>query len=219
MTTKALTASQLRKLSWPKSLLQKQPLSVDDCYQIGEIVVHQVQQEGLVRLRARKAWSMRRLQTELGVASAATFTRCVQVYEMASELGLKRPLQGVSASTLFLVAGLPKAIRSKTARRAISEGWSKRRIEHELGGQLGERRGGRPPGLGCIKALSRCSERSLLPMPGEVANLEATKRKAAMKQVQRLLGDMSELRRSLGAAQGRAGKRVKAAPARKARGA
>jgi hypothetical protein len=198
MTKKALSIAQVRKLAWPPALLQRTPLSVDDCYQIGQLVVEKVQHEGSARLRSRKEWSMRRLQKELGVASAATFTRCVQVYEMARELRLKRPLQGVSSSSLFLVAGLPKPVRAKVARKALSENWSKRRIEAELVGQHGEvRRAGRPPGLGCIKALSRCAARPLLTDLERATGLDAVRRKGALKQLQRLLNDTASLRRSL----------------------
>ncbi|HEX2878014.1 MAG TPA: hypothetical protein VHO25_00620 [Polyangiaceae bacterium] len=198
MTKKPLSVAQVRKLAWPSALLQRAPLSVDDCYQVGQLVVEKVQQDGSARVRARKEWSMRRLQKELGVASAATFTRCVQVYEMARELQLKRPLQGVSSSSLFLVAGLPKAVRAKVARKALGENWSKRRIEAELASQHGgERRSGRPPGLGCIKALSRCVSRPLLADLEQLPALDAVRRKGALKQLQRLLADTATLRRSL----------------------
>ncbi|HTM43401.1 MAG TPA: hypothetical protein VL137_00525 [Polyangiaceae bacterium] len=197
MTKNTLTAGQLKKLPWPKALLSKQSLSVDDCYQIGQIIVEKVQQGEQLQRRARKAWSMRRLQQELGVGSAAAFTRSVQVFQVAHELGLKRPLQGVSASTLFLMAGLPQEGRTKIARRVIKERWSKRRIEAELGAELAGRRVGRPRGLTCINALARCASLPLTVNLDQAAGLEATQRKAAVHQLQRLTADIAALRKLL----------------------
>jgi hypothetical protein len=197
MTKDTLTAGQLKKLPWPKALLGKQPLSVDDCYQIGQIIVEKVQQGEQLQRRARKAWSMRRLQKELGVGSAAAFTRSVQVFQVAHELGLKRPLRDVSASTLFLMAGLPKEGRAKIARRAIKERWSKRRIEAELGVELAGRRVGRPRGLACINAIARCASLPLTVNLDQASRLEATQRKAALQQLHELRANVVALRKLL----------------------
>jgi hypothetical protein len=131
------------------------------------------------------------------VASAATFTRCIQVYDMARELRLKRPLQGVTASSLFLVAGLPKAVRQKVARQAVSENWSKRQIEVELSNTIGRRATGRPPGLGCIKGLLRCAQRPLTTDLDKVTELDSSTRKTANKQVEKLIRDAEELKQRI----------------------
>jgi hypothetical protein len=197
MSSTPLTAAQIRKLPWPKALFGDLPLSAEECFQVGQIIVERVQSDGSVRARARKAWSVRRLQQELGVASAATFTRCIQVYDMARELRLKRPLQGVTASSLFLVAGLPKAVRQKVARQAVSENWSKRQIELELSNTIGRRATGRPPGPGCIKSLHHCMRRPLTTDLDKVTELDNSTRKTVNKQVKKLISDAEELKRQI----------------------
>ena len=193
---KALTEAQVRRLPWPKKLLVGEPLTSDECYEVGRIVVEKVWGGQFDRARGRKAWSVRRLCEVLGGASAATMTRYVQVYEVAQDLNLKRPLGNVPVSTLFSVAGLPVATRKKVARKALNERWSKQRVQQEVRKRLPERFG-RPPSPGFIKALNACSKTELLEDMESISKLSPSKINDAIKRVDALQKTLDKLKKTL----------------------
>lgn len=197
MSKKALTAAQVKKLPWPAALLGQGALTAREAYDVGKLVVERVWHGQFDRGHQRKQWSVRRLHQVLGVGSPARFTRCVQVYQMAGELNLERDLQGVSVSTLFLVAGLDKAVRKKIALRALKEGWSKGRLEKEIQSSVGPRRMGRPQGPAFLRALTSCAQEPLLKDVERLNSLDAPTLRLASKQAERLQRDLQRLKVAL----------------------
>jgi hypothetical protein len=197
MPAKPLSPQQLRKLPWPPALLGQRPLTAREAYGVGKLIVDRAWQGRFDRGHQRKHWSVRRLHDTLGVGSPARFTRCVQVYEMVNELKLGAALDSLAVSTLFLVAGLDKAVRKKIAQRALKEGWSKGRLEREIHSSVGPRRFGRPQGPAFLRSLSLCAKEPMLKDLERLESLDAASLRAAGKQADRLLRDLQRLKQAL----------------------
>jgi hypothetical protein len=197
MSQKQLTAAMVKKLPWPQVLFGDGVLTAKDAYDVGKLIVEKVWQGKFDRGHQRKEWSVRRLHDALGVGSPARYTRCVQVYEMANELKLSPSLEGVSVSTLFLVAGLPKNVRKKIAQQALKESWSKGRLEREIMEEVGPRRAGRPQGPAFVRALASCSNEPLLKDLDKLSSLDAATLRNAGKQVDKLLKSLKSIKQAL----------------------
>jgi len=197
MTDKQLSAVQVKKLPWPAALFTQGALTARDAHDVGKVIVEKVWLGRFDRGHHKKHWSVRHLHKVLGVASPARFTRCVQVYEVASELKLGAQLDAASVSTLFLVAGLKKGVRKKVAQQALKERWSKGRLEQEIQKEIGPRRFGRPQGPAFLRALHACSQEALLKDLEKLPSLDAPALRMASKQADRLLRDLNRLKQAL----------------------
>jgi hypothetical protein len=196
MSEKALTLLQVKALPWPGALFGQGALTARDACETGKIIVQRVWQGQFDRGHQRKQWSIRRLHAALGVGSPARFTRCVQVYEVASELKLGS-LKGLPVSTLFLVAGLPQAQRKKVGLQALKENWSKHKLEQQIRNLIGPRTLGRPQGPAFLRALHQCSQQPLLAETDRLSSVDAATVRLAIKQTDRLLKDLERVRKTL----------------------
>jgi hypothetical protein len=198
MLDKQPTAVQVKKLPWPSALFGQGVLTAREAHDVGRLIVERIWQGQFDRGHHRKQWSVRQLHKVLGAASPARFTRCVQVYEVVSELKLGAQLDGVSISTLFMIAGLKKGARKKVAQQALKEQWSKGRLEQEIAKEVGPRRSGRPQGPAFLRALSQCSHEALLKDVDKLHSLDAPALRMAIKQADRLIRDLQKLQSVLG---------------------
>ncbi|HTM43400.1 MAG TPA: hypothetical protein VL137_00520 [Polyangiaceae bacterium] len=196
MSEKTLTSVQIKALPWPGTLFEPGALTARDAFEVGKIIVQRVWQGQFDRGHQRKQWSVRQLHAALGVGSPARFTRCVQVYEVASELKLGS-LKGLPVSTLFLVAGLPQAQRKKVALQALKENWSKHKLEQHIQTLIGPRTLGRPQGPVFLRALRQCAQESLLTEVDKLNSVDAATLRMAVKQTDRLLKDLERVRKAL----------------------
>lgn len=191
------SAAQVKKLPWPSALFGQGVLTAREAHDVGKVIVERVWQGQFDRGHHRKQWSVRQLHRVLGAASPARFTRCVQVYEVASELKLGAQLDSVSVSTLFLIAGLKKGARKKIAQQAFKEHWSKGKLEQEIVKEVGPRRAGRPQGPAFLRALSLCGHEPLLKDVEKLGSLDAPALRMAVKQADRLIRDLQKLKSAL----------------------
>jgi hypothetical protein len=177
------------------------PLSTQDAYDLGKLIVERIYNGDYSRSRGRKAWSLRRLQEVLQAASAATLARSIQTYQTASGLGLKPPLRHVDMGHLVRIASLERPHQKRLLKRIESEGWGVQRLQQEVIKIRGKSSRGRPPSPGCVKALNALERHDLFEHIDRVADLDAAtfrnleRRVAATQQtLKRLHGELRRRR-------------------------
>jgi hypothetical protein len=102
-----LTPGQVRALPWPTSLLAGQPLQTREAYEVGRIIVKQLQGGEALQAQARREWSLRNIAKTIDVGSTATLGRCVQVYWVCEGLGITSRLEDLPPHLLITAARLP----------------------------------------------------------------------------------------------------------------
>ena len=102
-----LTPGQVRALPWPNSLLAGQPLQTREAYEVGRIIVKQLQGGEALQAQARREWSLRNIAKTIDVGSTATLGRCVQVYWVCEALGIAARLEALPPHLLITAARLP----------------------------------------------------------------------------------------------------------------
>jgi hypothetical protein len=151
---------EVRALPWPGAVLDKQAsLDVEACYEVGRIILHEV---GWMQTRARQAWSLRRLQTEVLVnASVSTLSRCVRVYRVAQQLGLRPPWQNLDMRHFVATASLPSVKQKQLLARVEREGWSVLRLEQLVRDNYGSAGRGGKTTIHCVKVLDHIEKQDL----------------------------------------------------------
>src|SRR5262245_41962685 len=82
--TSELSSRESHTLHWQKASHDRaQPLSTQDAYDVGRLIVEKVYGGAYNGSRGRKLWSLRKLQSVLDKASAATLARSIQTYQTA----------------------------------------------------------------------------------------------------------------------------------------
>jgi hypothetical protein len=157
---RALTRAHVRALPWPSAVLTKDTsLDVRDCYQVGRIILQELD---WTETRARQDWSLRRLQTEvLTNASVSTLSRCVRVYRVAHQLGLRPPWQNLDMRHFVATASLPSSRQRQLLLKVEREGWSVLRLERLVRDNYGTAGRGGKTSVQCVKVLDQIEKRDL----------------------------------------------------------
>lgn len=144
--TKPLTPNQVRALPWPQTLLAGQPLETKDAYEVGKLIVKQLQGGQALEPQARREWSLRTVARTIGVGSTATLGRCVQVYWVCETLGISSRIGEIPPHLLITAARLPSKQQLTFINRGIKEGWTRNGAIEKANEQLGEEKpSGRKP--------------------------------------------------------------------------
>ena len=130
------TAAAIRRLRWPKALLENYELTNRDHYRVGKLIVKNVRPGP-----GREGVSVRELADVLNI-SHPTLYRAVKAYQMVEKYGLQGQLDKVPATLLYNVDRLPSDRRRRFLSRALKLEWSKREIERQVSVVL-EKTGGR----------------------------------------------------------------------------
>jgi hypothetical protein len=151
---------EVRALPWPGAVLVKgASLNVEACYEVGRIISHEL---GWTQTRARQTWSLRRLQTEvLANASVSTLSRCVRVYSVARQLGLRPPWQNLDMRHFVATASLPSVKQKQLLARVEREGWSVLRLEQLVRDNYGSAGRGGKTAVQCVKVLDQIEKKDL----------------------------------------------------------
>jgi hypothetical protein len=193
-----LTAREICNLPWPKALRDKaHPLSTQDAYEIGKLIVERIYGGAYNGSRGRKLWSLRKLQSVLGAASAATLARSIQTFQTATNLGLRPPLRHVDMGHLVRISSLRRQHQRKLLRRIEHEGWGVQRLQQEVIKIRGKSSRGRPPSPGCVKALNAMARHDLFANLERVADLDAPTRRTLGKRVAAAVADLKRVQREL----------------------
>lgn len=154
------TRAEIRALPWPTAVLAKDlALSVDDCYEVGKIIVKTL---AWTETRGRQEWSLRRLKTEvLNNASVSTLSRCVRVYRIASELGLEPPWRNLDMRHFVATAALPSTKQKQLLAKVEREGWSVTRLETLVRETYGTPGRGGKTNVECVRVLDQLEKRDL----------------------------------------------------------
>lgn len=136
--TKPLTPNQVRALPWPQTLLAGQPLETKDAYEVGKLIVKQLQGGQALEPQARREWSLRTVARTIGVGSTATLGRCVQVYWVCETLGISSRIGEIPPHLLITAARLPSKQQLTFINRGIKEGWTRNGAIEKANEQLGE---------------------------------------------------------------------------------
>ncbi len=187
--TKPLTPNQVRALPWPQTLLAGQPLETKDAYEVGKIIVKQLQGGQALEPQARREWSLRTVARTIGVGSTATLGRCVQVYWVCETLGITSKIGEIPPHLLITAARLPSKQQLTFINRGIKEGWTRNGAIEKANEQLGdERPSGRKPAAAKVtkKAAKKAAAKSKpAPKPAKAAkkaSKKAAKKKASKKK-------------------------------------
>lgn len=177
--TKPLTPNQVRALPWPQSLLAGQPLETKDAYEVGKIIVKQLQGGQALEPQARREWSLRTVARTIGVGSTATLGRCVQVYWVCETLGITSKIGEIPPHLLITAARLPSKQQLTFINRGIKEGWTRNRAIEKANEQLGdERPSGRKPAAAKASKVAKASKAS---KASKTSKKKVSKAKAAPK--------------------------------------
>lgn len=151
---------EVRSLPWPSAVQMKDtPLAVADCYRVGEIILEQLD---WTETRGRQAWSLRRLQADvLKSASVSTLSRCVRVYRIAKELGLKPPWKNLDMRHFVATASLPATKRKQLLLKVERQGWSVMKLERLVRENYGTPGRGGKTAVECMRALDQLEKRDL----------------------------------------------------------
>lgn len=151
--TKPLTPNQVRALPWPQTLLAGQPLETKDAYEVGKLIVKQLQGGQALEPQARREWSLRTVARTIGVGSTATLGRCVQVYWVCETLGITSKIGEIPPHLLITAARLPSKQQLTFINRGIKEGWTRNGAIEKANEQLGdEKPSGRKPAAAKVVA-------------------------------------------------------------------
>lgn len=157
---RTLGRAEVRALPWPSAVLSKDtPLDVTGCYEVGRIILSELD---WTDTRARQEWSLRRLQHEvLGNASVSTLSRCVRVYRIAHELGLRPPWRNLDMRHFVATASLPSAKQRQLLQKVEREGWSVQRLERLVKENYGSAGRGGKTSVECVRVLDQIEKRDL----------------------------------------------------------
>lgn len=154
--TKPLTPNQVRALPWPQTLLAGQPLETKDAYEVGKLIVKQLQGGQALEPQARREWSLRTVARTIGVGSTATLGRCVQVYWVCETLGITSKIGEIPPHLLITAARLPSKQQLTFINRGIKEGWTRNGAIEKANEQLGdEKPSGRKPAAAKVAKASK----------------------------------------------------------------
>lgn len=120
-----LTPGQVRALPWPDSLLAGQPLQTREAYEVGRIIVKQLQGGEALQAQARREWSLRNIAKTIDVGSTATLGRCVQVYWVCEALGIASRLEDLPPHLLITAARLPVKQQLSFINKGIKARWTR----------------------------------------------------------------------------------------------
>jgi ParB-like chromosome segregation protein Spo0J len=157
---RVLSRAEVRALPWPAAVLAKDtPLEVAGCYDVGRIILNELD---WTDTRARQDWSLRRLQTEvLTNASVSTLSRCVRVYRIAHQLGLRPPWQNLDMRHFVATASLPSAKQRQLLQKVERDGWSVQRLERLVKENYGSAGRGGKTSVECVRVLEQIEKRDL----------------------------------------------------------
>jgi hypothetical protein len=193
-----LTAREICNLPWPKALRDKaHPLSTQDAYDVGKLIVERIYGGSYNGSRGRKLWSLRKLQSVLDAASAATLARSIQTYQTATNLGLRPPLRHVDMGHLVRISSLRRQHQRRLLKRIEHEGWGVQRLQQEVIKIRGKSSRGRPPSPGCMKALNALARHDLFAHLDRIAELDAATQRSLCRRVDALLADLKRVQREL----------------------
>lgn len=155
--TKPLTPNQVRSLPWPQTLLAGQPLETKDAYEVGKLIVKQLQGGQALEPQARREWSLRTVARTIGVGSTATLGRCVQVYWVCENLGITSRIGEIPPHLLITAARLPAKQQLTFINRGIKEGWTRNGAIEKANEQLGDEqpRGRKPAAKPAAKLAAK----------------------------------------------------------------
>lgn len=120
-----LTPGQVRALPWPDSLLAGQPLQTREAYEVGRIIVKQLQGGAALQAQARREWSLRNIAKTIDVGSTATLGRCVQVYWVCEALGIASRLEDLPPHLLITAARLPVRQQLSFINKGAKARWTR----------------------------------------------------------------------------------------------
>lgn len=120
-----LTPGQVRALPWPNSLLAGQPLQTREAYEVGRIIVKQLQGGEALQAQARREWSLRNIAKTIDVGSTATLGRCVQVYWVCEGLGIASRLEDLPPHLLITAARLPTKQQLSFINKGAKGRWTR----------------------------------------------------------------------------------------------
>jgi hypothetical protein len=155
-----LTLKDVRTLPWPSAVQDKdKPLNVTDCYRVGELILENLD---WTETRGRQEWSLRRLQSQvLKDASVSTLSRCVRVYRIAKELGMKPPWNNLDMRHFVATASLPAPKRKALLLKVEKQGWSVMKLEQLVKETYGTPGRGGKTSVECVRALDQLERRDL----------------------------------------------------------
>jgi hypothetical protein len=120
-----LTPGQVRALPWPNSLLEGQPLQTREAYEVGRIIVKQLQGGEALQAQARREWSLRNIAKTIDVGSTATLGRCVQVFWVCEALGIASRLPDLPPHLLITAARLPVRQQLAFINKGVKGRWTR----------------------------------------------------------------------------------------------
>ncbi|HEX2735663.1 MAG TPA: hypothetical protein VHM70_28885 [Polyangiaceae bacterium] len=188
---RTLTRAEVRALPWPAAVLSRDtPLDVGVCFSVGRIVMNDL---GWINTRARQEWSLRRLRAEVLVnASVSTLSRCVRVYQIAQQLGMRPPWENLDMRHFVATAGLPVALQRQLLRKVEREAWSAQRLETFVKETYGSAGRGGKTGVECVRVLDQIEKRDLF---SDLARLNAFSRSDLRKLQDRVRSAEESFRR------------------------
>lgn len=158
--TSTLNLKDVKSLPWPAAVHDKdKPLNVADCYRVGEIILENLD---WTETRGRQEWSLRRLQSQvLRDASVSTLSRCVRVYRIAKELGMRPPWTNLDMRHFVATASLPAPKRKQLLQKVEKQGWSVMKLEQLVKENYGTPGRGGKTSVECVRALEQLERRDL----------------------------------------------------------
>lgn len=137
-----LTPGQVRALPWPNSLLAGQPLQTREAYEVGRIIVKQLQGGEALQAQARREWSLRNIARTIDVGSTATLGRCVQVYWVCEALGIASRLEDLPPHLLITAARLPLKQQLSFINKGAKARWTRNHAIERANELVGSVKGG-----------------------------------------------------------------------------
>jgi hypothetical protein len=126
---------------------------------VGELILENLD---WTETRGRQEWSLRRLQSQiLKDASVSTLSRCVRVYRIAKELGLRPPWKNLDMRHFVATAALPEPKRKSLLSKVEKEGWSVMKLESHVKENYGNPGRGGKTSVECVRALDQLEKRDL----------------------------------------------------------
>ncbi len=190
------TRAEVRALPWPEAVLAKDTsLDVSDCYRVGQLIVERLD---WTETRGRQEWSLRRLRSEvLGDASVSTLSRCVRVYRIAKELGLKPPWRNLDMRHFVATASLPVTKQRSLLNRVEKEGWSVLKLERLIKENYGSPGRGGKTSVECVRVLDQIEKRDLFSDLNRLNVYSRTDLRRLAARVQTAEANFRKLRREL----------------------
>ncbi len=195
-TTGPPTRADVRALPWPEPVLAKDAsLGVSDCYAVGQLIIERLD---WTETRGRQEWSLRRLRSEvLSNASVSTLSRCVRVYRIAKELGLKPPWRNLDMRHFVATASLPVAKQRSLLNRVEREGWSVLKLERLVKDNYGSPGRGGKTSVECVRVLEQIEKRDLFSDLNRLNVYSRTDLRRLVARVQSAEQSFKKLRREL----------------------